>query len=84
MTNEIKDWRETPIEIGSKVFYHGNGSYATGIGVVTKVTHPGRHPQYGGTIWVDWSEHRGHQNKKSQPLLQENVTVLTKDMFDDA
>ena len=79
--SELKDWRGTPIEVGCKVFYHGNSSWSVGIGTVTSVEGYMRGVYQYGTVHVDWHEHRGHQNKKSQPLLPENVTVLTKDMF---
>lgn len=80
---EVKDWRGTPIEVGSKVLYHGNSSYALGIGIVTHAEGYNRGPYVHGSANVDWLEHRGHSNKKSQPLLLENITVLTKDMFDE-
>lgn len=78
----VHDWRGTEIKIGSKVIYHGRGSYAVGIGTITQVVGAKRGSWYWGYVKVDWQEHKGHNNKKSQPLLLENVTVLTKDMFD--
>lgn len=79
---DIKDWRGTPITVGAKVFYHGNGSYSTGIGTIATVEGGNRGPYVCGSARINWQEHRGHQNKKSQPVLLENITVLTKDMFD--
>jgi hypothetical protein len=78
--SEMKDWRGTPIEVGSRVLYHGNSSWAVGVGTVTRTEERSR---YLGYVWVDWQWHKGHNNKKSQPLLLESVTVLTKDLLDD-
>lgn len=71
----LKDWRGTPIEVGSKVIWHGESSYRTGIGVVTDVDR--RH------VRVYWREHKAHDIRISRPLDISRVTVLTKDMLDD-
>lgn len=83
--SELKDWRGTPIEVGSKVIWHGESSYRVGIGSVTKIESSTRMSGYvqWGPVWVDWHEHKAHSNKKSQPLDVDRVTVLTKDMLDE-
>lgn len=80
----MKDWRGTEIHEGSKVIWHGESSYRVGIGTITGLE--GSVNQFGGTyghVWVDWHEHRAHDNKKSKPLDVGRITVLTKDMLDD-
>ena len=80
--SELKDWRGTPIEVGSVVFYHGNSSWSVGIGTVTSAEGYNLGAYQYGEIRVDWHEHKGHKNKKSQPLLPENVTVLTEELME--
>jgi hypothetical protein len=78
----IADWRGTPIEVGSKILYHGNSSYSTGIGTIASVEGGNRGSYVYGSAQIDWHEHCAHSNKKSQPVLLKNITVLTKDMLD--
>lgn len=79
----MKDWRGTEIHEGSKVIWHGESSYRVGIGIITRIeAHEGRYYTT-GRVWVDWHAHKAHDNKKSQPLDIDRVTVLTKDMFDE-
>jgi hypothetical protein len=81
--NEIKDWRGTPILEGVKVIWSGESSYTVGIGTITRIeAHVGRFYTV-GRVWVDWLEHKAHDNKKSQPLDISRITVLTKDLLDD-
>jgi len=83
--SELKDWRGTPIEVGSKVIWHGESSWRVGVGTVTKIEHTTKMSgsSWWGPVWVDWHEHRAHDNKKSKPLDIDRITVLTKDLIDD-
>lgn len=82
---ELQDWRGTPIVVGAKIMWHGESPDHVGIGTITRVdsfTRMNGHT-YGGPVWVDWHEHKAHDNKKSKPLDIHRVTVLTKDLLDD-
>jgi hypothetical protein len=81
--SELKDWRGTPIVEGAKVIWHGESSYRVGIGTITKIEARSNGFYTTGRVWVDWHEHKAHDNKKSQPLDIARVTVLTKDLLDD-
>lgn len=79
----MKDWRGTEIHEGSRVIWHGESSYRVGIGTITNLE--GGENTYGwtyGRVWVDWHEHKAHDNKKSKPLDVDRITVLTGDMFE--
>ena len=74
--NELKDWRGTPIEIGSRVVTHGLGKFPTrSIGTVVKLHDT-------GLITVDPKERTKSWGTGKIVISPDSVTVLTKDMFD--
>ena len=76
MVNEIKDWRGTPITMGVRVLTHSK-NWNHGLGVIDAI-----HPT---TITVRLQEHDYlHKEKILLVTIPHSVTVLTKDMFDDA
>ena len=77
----MKDWRGTEIEVGSTIVWHYNAGWGRGDGRVIELQ-PKFHGDWGHLV-VEWIDHSGHSNKRSKPLDSSNVTVLTKDMFDD-
>lgn len=79
-STEIKDWRGTPIITGSKVLYNYGGY--RGIGTVMGFVKKPYTSQW--FLELAWHEHSNHSRKKSLPVQTYSVTVLTKDMFDDA
>lgn len=82
--SEIKDWRGTPITEGAKFMWHGESSYHVGIGTITRIEASNHGYYTHGRVWAHWLEHKAHDNKKSQPLDIDRITVLTKDMLDDS
>lgn len=79
--SEFKDWRGTPIEVGSRVLTHASASrYAPnrGIGRVLEIKKERYGPFY---VHVKLTETSGA--RLWARVLTSNVTVLTKDMFDE-
>lgn len=78
---EFKDWRGTPIEIGSKVLTHAAGGKWVpnrGIGRVLEIKKERYGPHY---VHVKLTETSGE--RLWARVLTSNVTVLTKDMLDE-
>jgi hypothetical protein len=76
--SELKDWRGTPIEVGSKVITHSK-NWNHGAGIVNSL--------HKNTITVHLTESDYWQwngePKTTLVTLPASVTVLTKDLFDD-
>lgn len=76
--SELKDWRGTPIEVGSKVITHSK-NWNHGVGVVRTL--------HDNTITVHLleSDYYAWSGKPKTTLvtLPASMTVLTKDLLDD-
>lgn len=73
----MKDWRGTPIEVGSKVITHGLGKFPVrGLGYVTRATN--------GSVTVDRIQSNSTWRGKGKIVIgAHSVTVITKDLLDD-
>ena len=76
--SELKDWRGTPIEVGSKVLTHSK-SWNHGIGIVRTL--------HSNTITVHLLESDyntwNKDPKTTLVTIPASVTVLTKDLFSE-